>query len=193
MASEQGFDLRAIRLGLKAMLENISGISVSLPVGQRAVSDEEQSWIMADPETQAVLTFRLTVGAGLGCDECRYEFDDAITPPGATEPGGFTVNVCGNRILTFSIKCECYEAEYLAFEYIERIRSNFARPSIQEAVKAFGCSWNDMTPSRAMTLTTNGRTVSVAGFDLILNTVSNLADTPVTTIEETDVQHEVTT
>jgi hypothetical protein len=192
MSSASGLDLKAIRAGLRAVSADISGISVSAPIGNRAVSDEDQSWVMADPATQAALTFRLISCVGLGEDENRHTFDEDITPEGADEPGALLVNTCGNRKLTFSIKCECYEAEFLAFEYIEKVRSNIARPSVNQTIASFGCSINNIGQARPpFSLTSNGRTVSVVGFDLVLNTVSNLADVPDTTIETFDVQSEV--
>jgi hypothetical protein len=192
MTSASGLDLKAIRLGLKAILEDISGVSVTAPIGSRAVSDEEKSWVMPDPDSQAAITFRLISAVGVGEDENRQEFDEDITPEGADAPGAIVFTTCGNRKLVFSIKCECYEAEYLAFEYIEKIRSNLVRPSVQDAIKALGCSINAIGQARPpFSLTSNGRTVSVVSFDLTLNTVSNLVDVPTTTIETLEVQGEV--
>lgn len=192
MSSLSGFNLRAIRAGLQTILEDISGVSVALATTSRAVSDDERSWVMADPETQASITFKITSVNSVGVDECRYELEDGADPaPGDPETRNVLVNVCGNRTLTVSIRCECFEGDFTAFEYIEKIRSNLSRPSVLATIAALGCSLNDITGARSYEMQEDGRTVSCAGLDLILNTVSNLADTPVVTIETVDVTQEI--
>lgn len=187
-------DLKAIRAGLKALLEDICGISVSRPIGSRAVHDDDQPWVMPDIEgTQAVLSFKLFGAGAVGEDENRYYFEDGSEPPGEGEPETrpLLVNTCGNRKLTFVIKCEAYEAEYLAFEYIEKIRSNLSRVSVNETIASLGCSINDISDARSVNVVVDGRVVSVAVLELVLNTASNLADEPATTIETFEYTSEV--
>lgn len=187
----RGFDLQAIRNGLRSIFASIADISVARSEQDRAVDEELQPWIAPDRETDAELIFNLTsVRSVAGDDEIRVKYDAAIPMPldtsgpgGTRVNGGFAVLSGGPRILTFTVKVECYDQTRTAFEYIEIVRSNLQRPSILARINALGCSLNEVRPSRDMSRTREGRLVSISLFELVLNVTSNLDDDVITTIE----------
>lgn len=195
-----GLDLEAIRNGLTAIFEDISGVSDVQPVmSNRAVTEEDRPWVMPDPSTDARLEFKLVSLVSLGGgDEVRTEFDPDLEIPGDTSgeggapvSGGFTSTVSGVRVLTFSVKGTCYDHKKGAFEYLERVRSNLQRPSILDRIKALDLSLNDVMPGRDISYVREGRAVSCAVFDLVLNATSGLTDDPVTTIESVNTTHTI--
>lgn len=195
-----GFDLKAVRAGVKSILQDISGISVARDKQDRAIDDETQPWSFADSVTGASMSFKVIGLRSLGGgDEVRTEYDpdaviegDTSGPEGAPATGGFIVGVGGPRVLTMSVKCEVYgDQEHTAFEYVERARSNLNLPSILQRIADLECSLNSVGNSRDMTSTKEGRTVSVCQFDLVLNITSNLTEEdPVTTIKTVNVARE---
>lgn len=194
-----GFDLAAVRAGLVTIFQDISGISdVVSVVANRAVTEQDRPWVMPDPATDARLEFKLISLVSLGGgDEVRQEYDpdlviegDTSGPNGDPATGGFVVGVGGPRVMTFSVKVVCHDLVMTAFEYVERVRSNLNRPSILDRIAELECSLNDIGGSRDMSYAREGRMISVAGFDLVLNITSNLEDDPITTIETVNTTNE---
>jgi len=184
MAQNHGFDIEAISDGLIAIVKEIAGIDVGLSASVRSVTDDMQPWMMPSTTEGATMKVGLIAVQSLGWgEEVRLEYDPDLTFPDDEVLGGFQIGVTGPRVLTFSISCECHDAKKSAFEYVERVRSNLMRPSIIDRIKALGCSFNSFAGSRDRSFVFEGRVVTKAGFDLLLNTVSNLDDDPVTTID----------
>lgn len=179
--------------GLISILKDIAGIDVDLAPAQRSVTDANQPWVMPDVITQALLTVKYIAVRELGSgDEEREEWDPSLAFPGDPIKGGFRIGVTGPRVLTFSVSCECHDSAKSAFEYIERIRSNIYRSSIRDRISAIGCSLNMVTASRDGSYVREGRIVTKAGFDLLLNATSNIDDDPVSTINTVNVTHTTT-
>jgi len=171
MVVASGFDLRAMRAALLGVLRTISGVSLARDAADRAVTEEEATWVMPDDDTQATVKVSVFSVRGNGGAETRY--GSLIGAPDDLDP-----NVCANRLITFNIKVECHRSEYLAFEYTEKIRSHLERPDTLETLALAGLTLNNMLGSFRANFTREGRLISMAGFDVLFNAVSNLGTDP---------------
>jgi hypothetical protein len=83
------------------------------------------------------------------------------------------------------IKAECFAPTGGgAFAYVERVRTRLGLPTINDRLEAVGfavCSCGDSRP--ADYTDDNGRTVSVAWFEVTFNAADQADDDPITTIE----------
>jgi hypothetical protein len=176
-----GFNLQLMRATLLTICEEVSGISEARPVGSRAVTEEESSWVAPDPDTQATLRVGIFGVQANGGTEFRADDDRA------GEPNNVTGTTCANRIITFTIKVEVQRSEFLAFEYVERMRSHIERADILARLAAVGLTLNNTKGSYNTSFTREGRRTSAAGFDIVFNTVTNLVSEPAPLIKTATV------
>jgi hypothetical protein len=191
-------DYDALQSGLAAVLSvacNIPGSSVG------AITNAEQAFYFpdcdpADGATLAKITYDITGIKPMGSDEWRVGYDPTVMIPGDTyqpnpaQPsqrlGAAIYSSEGNRQITVSIKCECWDLSGAgAIKFIERIRARMGMPSFVLALRALSCAQCRTSNTRCMSyISDDGRSVDVAQFDLILNAADAAVDDPITTIEK---------
>ncbi len=147
--------------------------------------------------TLAKLEYSIVSIVGLGQEEFRGAYDPLIVIPGDTyEPdpnapsarlGGLIISVHGNRQVNVQIKAEAFAPTGGgAFAYIERVRTRICLPSVSDRLEAVGLAIADYSDARPADYVENGRTVSVAWFEVTFNAADQADDSPVTTIELVD-------
>ena len=190
-------DYDALQTGLAAVISVACNIPGS---GVAPVQNAEQSYYFpdcdpADGITLAKITYDITGIRALSCDEWRIGYDPSVQIPGDTyqpDPnnpssrlGGVIYSNEGDRQITVSIKCECWDLLGSgAIKFIERIRSRIGMPSFNLALRQLGCAQSSSSRTRCMSYSDDtGRSVDVAQFDLILNAADAAVDDPITSIE----------
>lgn len=191
------FDYDALEAGIAAVIQvacNLPGSSVG------TVQNTDQAFYFpdcdpADGSTLAKITYDIVNVRPLGCDEWRVGYDPSVKPPGDTyvnpatglvDMGSVIYSSEGNRQITVSIKCECWDLQNAgAVKFIERIRARMGMPSFVTALRALNCAQFKSSNTRCMSYSTDdGRSVDVAQFDLILNAADAAVDDPITSIEK---------
>lgn len=201
------FNWDALIIGLAPILDLAAGLPIAaaqtrLGIGGTAQNEDSSIYFpqndgSGDPGTQntlAKITFDLLSARSVGTDEKRSGYDPTIVIPGDTyvppqpwpaQLGGIVRSVVGNRLLTISITCECWDLTGSgAAQYLERVRINLRLPSYRAELSKLKVAISAMTQLRPMKyFDDNGRAVSAATFDLLLNAADAANDEPITTIE----------
>jgi hypothetical protein len=191
------FDYNALNAGLA----NFLNVAVDIPgsaLGGTA-QDGEQSFYFPDTNSAdgiplAKLTYTISGIMGLGWDEWRVGYDPSVLIPGDTyvnpatgliDKGAAIYSSEGNRKINVSIKCECWDLLGSgAIQYIERLKTRLNLPSFAAVLRTLRVAQNDVSSTRTLRYTDDdGRSVSVAQFDLKLNAADAAVDDPLTTIE----------
>jgi hypothetical protein len=179
--------------GMAAILDALAA------TGSSTAKSPDRPWVAPNYVSGARVTFKLIALAGNGVDEERRTYNPATAIPGDTyvDPvtglpiGGLDVEVCGQRVLTLSVRVECDNNAVTAFPFAENIRAGLKRASVLSSMQDLGLSIARIGAARDLSFTgKDARTVSVAQFDLALNGASNITDTAVTTIETVELSRE---
>lgn len=191
------FDYDELVTGLSAVLDVCCSVPGAVLGGTTQQADSSFYFPSSDPAdgiTLAKITHNIISVNGLGWDEWRTGYDPTAViagdtyVPDPTHPdkrlGGVVYSSEGNRKITVSIKCECWDmSQSGAIKYIERIRARINMPSFCDALRALRVAQNDLSATRTLTYVDDtDHSVSVAQFDLVLNAADAAVDQPITTI-----------
>ncbi len=206
----QPLDLGGSLAELQAILDVVCGIPGSISQDERApfyfpnvgldgaaLPDGSTS-----TNTLAKVEWSILSISAIGNDEQRNEYDPNTAIAGDTyqpnpaQPterlGGVVTSVTGNREIVVQIKAETYDPRGGgAFAFCERVRTRLGLPTIGDRLESAGVAVQDTRDTRpADFVDANGRTVSVAWFEVILNAADTATDDRVTTIEETAAEED---
>lgn len=190
---------------LQAILDVVCGIPGSITTDERGAfyfpNVGANGEVLPDGSTNtntlAKIDYSIVSITGLGREEFRRTYDpDVVFPDDTYEPnpddpterlGGVIESVHGNRQVRIQIKAECFAPTGGgAFAYIERVRTRLFLPSVGDRLEAVGFAIADYSDARPADYVENGRTVSVAWFEITLNAADQAEDDPTTTIETVD-------
>ncbi len=137
----------------------------------------------------------------MGTDEQREEYDPDVEiaedtyEPDPLDPlarlGGMVVSATGNRQVTLQVKCETTRADIQAFPYCELVRNKLVLPSSGARLEALSAGIQRVGPTIGTPYDFDGRRISAALFELVLNASSLAVDEATTTIEVFDPELEV--
>lgn len=201
----QPLDLAGSLAELQAILDVVCGIPGSISADGRApfyfpnvgAAGELLPDGSTNTNTLAKVEYMIVSTTGVGTDELRTEYDPDLVIPGDTyQPnpdaplerlGGLVQSMHGNRLVTVQIKCECYASTGGgAFAFVERVRTRLGLPTITDRLEQAGFAVCEDRDARPADYEENGRTVSVAWFEVVFNAADRADDDPITTIENAE-------
>lgn len=187
---------------LQAILDVVCGIPGSITTDERGAfyfpNVGADGAALPDGSTNtntlAKLEYSIVSITGVGNDELRAVYDPDVVIPGDTyEPnpddplerlGGKIESIHGNRQVRVQIKAESFAPTGGgAFAYVERVRTRIVLPTISDRLDAVGFAVADYSDARPADYVENGRTVSVAWFEITFNAADVADDDPLTTVE----------
>ena len=140
------------------------------------------------------LTYKIHSEAPVGGDELRRAWDPTAVIAGDTSgaggspvDGGIIYAANGNRELVVRVFAQSYVQGNPGWAALQRVRNRFALPSVQAQFKAMGVALQKSGPIQDVSYSQDGRMVSRYVLEVWFNTMSNAADSAITTIETVDV------
>jgi len=187
-----------LQAGLTALFATLSG----LPAGMGGPNDGKISFPAKD--LRGEFEFRIVSNAPVGIDERRRDYDpDAEVPgdefevpdaPPGTRLGGFIYSTAGNRKVTIEFRVDCRKVTVGARDFVEAVANKIQLPTARASLRELGLALASVGPvvDAVGGFDEHGRAVSAYVVEIFCNAAASVADTPITTIEQIEVEAIIT-